>query len=264
MLAPRPPPTRVRRRATFSGMTERDRALEERHVLVVGGSSGIGLGVARACLDEGARVTLAGRSAERLAQARAALDAGERVATFAADVGAEAEVARLVEQAGPLDHVVTTAVDAAYQRVPAMELEVARRAVASKLLGPLLLAKHCAGRLGRGGSLVFTSGIAAHRPSPGGALVAALNAGLAALAGALAVELAPVRVNVVSPGWVDTPVWERLAGARRAEVLAERAARNPVGRVGTPDDLGRAVVFLLVSPFVTGATLEVDGGHRWS
>jgi NAD(P)-dependent dehydrogenase (short-subunit alcohol dehydrogenase family) len=100
------------------------------------------------------------------------------------------------------------------------------------LFGPLLLAKHGASMLEPGGSIVFTSGIAAYRPGPRASLLAALNGALASLAAALAVELAPIRVNVVSPGWVDTTIWQDVAGDAAAATLAAMAARLPAGRIG--------------------------------
>jgi NAD(P)-dependent dehydrogenase (short-subunit alcohol dehydrogenase family) len=241
-----------------------DGVLQGRHVVVVGGTSGIGLGLARACLARGARVTLVGRGEERLARARAELDPGAPVEGVLANVAAESDVVRLFARTGPVDHVASTVIDAEYSPVRELDVAAAQRTIGGKLLGALLLAKHGAPRLAPGGSITFTSGVAAHRPAPGGALVAALNAGLATLAGALAVELAPVRVNVVSPGWVDTPAWERIAGERRAAVLAERAARNPAGRLAVPDDVAGAFLFLMQSALVTGAVLEVDGGQRWT
>jgi NAD(P)-dependent dehydrogenase (short-subunit alcohol dehydrogenase family) len=231
--------------------------------MVIGGSSGIGLGIVRACLRQRAQVTMVGRSPERLHTARDELRADGAPLTMVADVGVEADVARLLGGLGRVDHVVMTAVDAAYRPVAEFDPEAAGPTVATKLIGPLLVAKH-ARALPADGSLVFTSGVAAHRPAPGGALVAALNAGLAVLAGALAVELAPLRVNVVSPGWVDTPVWDRIAGPRKEQILTERARGNPAGRLGTPDDVASAVLFLLRSRFITGAVIEVDGGQRWT
>ena len=236
--------------------------LNGQHVVVVGGSSGIGLGTAHAALAAGARVTIVGRSPERLAQAQRALGADDRVRALTADISREADVVHLFEVAGDLDHLVTTAVDAAYQPITELELAAAQRVIDSKLIGSLLLARHGAPHIRSGGSITFTSGIAAYRPSRGGAVVAAVNGALAALGRALALELAPIRVNVVSPGWVDTPVWDVVAGDRKGAVLSEMAERLPVHRVGTPDDLAQAFLFLMQSAYSTGTVLHVDGGHR--
>ena len=232
------------------------------HVVVVGGSSGIGLGTARAVLAAGARVTIVGRSPERLARARRELGDESQVRAIAADIGQETDVVHLFEAAGDLDHLVTTAVDASYQPVTELEPAAAQRVIDSKLIGPLLLAKHGAPRIRTGGSITFTSGIAAYRPSRGGAVVAAVNGALAALGRALALELAPIRVNVVSPGWVDTPVWDVVAGDRKGAVLSEMAERLPVRRVGTPADVARAFLFLMQSQYSTGTVLHIDGGQR--
>ena len=189
--------------------------LAGQHVIVVGGSSGIGLAVASAVLAEAGRVTIVGRSHERLVRAREQLGEDEQVSTVAADISEEGDVVRMFEAAEKFDHLVTTAVDAAYGPITELEMDDALRVLRSKLVGALLLAKHAKSGMSQRGSLTFTSGIAAYRPSPGGAVVAAVNGALASLCRALAIELAPVRVNVVSPGWVDTPVWEVVAGSRK-------------------------------------------------
>ncbi|WP_033441384.1 SDR family oxidoreductase [Saccharothrix sp. NRRL B-16314] len=233
------------------------------HVLVVGGSSGMGLGLARLLLAQGATVTIAGRSADRLAAAAQDL-ARESLRTAQADITREDDVRRLVERTGALDHVVVTAVDAtdAYHPIDGFPLAHARAALDVKLLGPWLVAKHAAPHVAPDGSITFTSGIAAYRPGPGASVLAAANGALGALARALAVELAPIRVNVVSPGWVDTPVWDVLAGPAKAERLAAMADRLPVGRIGTPEDIAEAFVAVQRNRFMTGAVLHVDGGHR--
>ncbi|HEX7090113.1 MAG TPA: SDR family oxidoreductase [Longimicrobiales bacterium] len=232
------------------------------HVVVVGGSSGIGFGVARAALAAGARVTIVGRSEEHLASATRALGDGGRVQGVAADIGREADVARLFEAIGAVDHLISTAVSATYQPIGELEMTGAQDVIDSKLVGSLLLAKHGAPRIRPGGSITFTSGIAAYRPGPGGSVVAAVNGALAALGRALAIELAPIRVNVVSPGWVDTPIWDSLAGDRKSAVLDAMAERLPVRRIATADDLAGAFLFLMQSPHTTGTVLHVDGGQR--
>jgi NAD(P)-dependent dehydrogenase (short-subunit alcohol dehydrogenase family) len=142
---------------------------------------------------------------------------------------------------GPLDHIVTTAADieGSYKLLPSLEIAAARRVVDSKFIGPLLLAKYGAPILSSTGSITFTSGIAAYRPAARGSVVAAINGALASLAYALAVELGPIRVNVVSPGWVDSPIWKFVAGEAKTAMLDGMAKRLPVGGIGQPVQNGR-------------------------
>ena len=146
--------------------------------------------------------------------------------------------------------------------LPALALNAVQKVVESKLYGPLLLAKYGAPVLSPTGSLTFTSGVAAYRPSARGSAVAAVNAALEGLVRALAVELAPIRVNAVSPGWVDTPIWTFVAGDKKEATLSAMAARLPVGRIGQPDDIAEAIGFLMHNRFTTGTILHVEGGHR--
>ena len=192
------------------------------------------------------------------------MGAGQRLGTVVADIGDEQDVERLFKTTGPVDHIVTTAADVggAYQPIKEYDVAAARSSIESKLIGPLLLAKHGAPVVRPGGSLVFTSGIAAYRPGPRGSMVAALNGALASLASALAIELAPLRVNVVSPGWVDTPIWQSVAGDAKDDMLSAMARRLPVGRIGRTKDIADAIIALQRNGFITGTVLHVDGGHR--
>ena len=232
----------------------------QEHVVIVGGSSGMGHALAAELVAQGSEVTIAGRSLGKLDAVRRELG----VRTVAMDIGIEADIERLFAATGTVSHIVTTAADVggAYQPIREYDVDAARSAVDSKLLGPLLLAKHGAPLLEPGGSIVFTSGIAAYRPGPRASLLAALNGALASLAAALAVELAPLRVNVVSPGWVDTPIWQDVAGDAAPETLAAMAARLPVGRIGRTQDIAAAIIALLRNGFITGTVLHADGGHR--
>jgi NAD(P)-dependent dehydrogenase (short-subunit alcohol dehydrogenase family) len=240
--------------------------MESQRVLIAGGSSGMGLELARQLLEEeGAEVVIVGRSEARLREARATLGGHDkRLRSFAADITDEDQVASLFAHSGPLDHIVSTAADiaGAYQLLPQLPLQAVRRAIDSKLVGPLLLAKHGHPRLRPGGSVTFVSGIAAYRPKARGAAVAAVNGALASLAYALAVELAPTRVNVVSPGWVDSPIWQHVAGDATSATLAAMAERLLVGRVGRPRDIAEGLRFVMHNGFMTGTVLHLDGGHR--
>lgn len=240
--------------------------LAKKTVVVVGGSSGIGHGVARAAAERGADVVLVGRHRERLDSAAQALGITPEPRSLVADVTRETDVAALFESVGAVDHLVVTAADLRYEPVASVSLEAIRAVLDSKLVAAVLLAKHAVKRMRPGGSILFTSGVASERPAPKGALVAAVNGALDALARALAIELAPLRVNTLSPGWVDTELWQRvapvIAGVSKEEVFARMAPRLPARRVGRPEELGQAAVFLMENEFTTGTTLFVDGGHR--
>lgn len=224
----------------------------------------MGLAFAERMLASGAVVTIVGRSSERLAEAREKLRNLPGLETVAADATREDEVASLFQSTGMLNHIVWTAADVSGVYVPLIDMDVscARRVVDSKVIAPLLLAKHGAPRLAAGGSIILTSGIAAYRPAPRGSVVAAINGAIESLVYALAVELAPVRVNAVSPGWVDTPIWDSVAGAAKAEALASMAKRLPVARIGQPSDIAHAIESVMRNGFMTGTVVHVDGGQR--
>ncbi|MBI3898633.1 MAG: SDR family oxidoreductase [Gammaproteobacteria bacterium] len=231
-------------------------------LIVAGGSSGMGLAVAQAALAKGVQVTIVGRSADKLHQATNKLGASAPVQTIAADITDETDVIRLFKTVGPFTHLITTAASVTYQPVKEFDVDAARKILDSKLIGPLLLAKHGAPLINAGGSITFTSGIAAYRPGVNASMVAAVNGGLAAFARALAVELAPIRVNVVSPGWVDTPIWTTIAGNKKRAMFEQMAKCLLVGRIGTPNDIAQAILFLTENQYTTGSVLHVDGGHR--
>lgn len=235
--------------------------LERQQVLVVGGSSGIGLAVARVSLEAGAHVTLVSRSEARLAQAAEGLGAPGRVRTVALDITDEARTRALFEQLPVLHHVVLTAIDPYYQPIRQFDLARARRTLDSKLLAALHVARYA--RFDPAGSLTFVTGVASERPSPGGAAIAAVNGAVNALARALALELAPLRVNALSPGWVDTPLWDATPGLDKSRAFESHARRLPVGRVGRPEEVAHAARFLMENGFTTGEVLHVDGGHRF-
>lgn len=239
-------------------------AVRNGKVLIVGGSSGMGMALARRCLDEGAGVAIVGRDVGKLQRAREALRNPVALDAIVADITQERQVMDLFDQLGAVDHIVSTAADirGAYELLPSIDLKAAQKVVESKLYGPLLLAKHGASALSDGGSMTFTSGIAAYRPAARGSVVAAVNAALEGLVRALAIELAPIRVNAVSPGWVDTPIWTFVAGDKKDDTLGAMAQRLPAGRVGQPDDIADAIRFLMGNRFTTGTVLHVEGGHR--
>lgn len=237
---------------------------KSRRVLIAGGSSGMGLALACRLSAAGDHVVIVGRDSARLRRAWEGLGASQSVTARVADITCESDMEALFANGNPVDHIVCTAADftGAYELLSALDMKAARRAIDSKIIGPFLLAKYGAPKLARGGSLTFTSGIAAYRPMARGTVVATINAALEGLVRALAVELAPIRVNAVSPGWVDTPIWQAVAGERKAEVLAAMSARLPAGRVGQPADIADAIAFILENGFTTGTVLHVEGGHR--
>lgn len=235
-------------------------ALQHKRVVIIGGSSGIGLATARTVLEQRADVVIAGRSAQKLEQARAAL--GGSVETLTVDVTREQAVREFFEHVGQLDHLVLTVGSGAAGSFQQLTIPAARSHFDGKFWGQYYAARYAAPRMNHGGSIVFFAGVASQKPMPGYAITAAANGALEALCRTLAVELAPLRVNCVSPGLVDTPAYAGVPDDQRAAFFSSAGASLPVRRVGQPDDLAQSALFLMTNGFTTGTILYIDGGRR--
>jgi NAD(P)-dependent dehydrogenase (short-subunit alcohol dehydrogenase family) len=230
--------------------------LNHARVLVVGGSSGIGLATATAAAEAGAAVTIASRSQTKLESAVNAL--GKTARAVALDTGDVAAVERFFADEAPWDHIVVSAAQTPSGPVRSLSLADAKIAMESKFWGAYRVAR--AAKIREGGSLTFVSGFLSVRPSANWVLQGAINAALEALARGLALELAPVRVNAVSPGLIATPLWSGMPNDKREAMFASAAQRLPARRVGQPEDIANAVMFLVTTPIATGSTVRVDGG----
>ncbi|MDN7904810.1 SDR family oxidoreductase [Burkholderia diffusa] len=224
-------------------------------VLVVGGSSGIGAAAAKAFAQRGAVVTIASRDPARI---NADVTPGAHLRTEALDITDTAAVDAFCARIGQFDHVVISAAKTATGPVRALPLADAQAAMDSKFWGAYRVARSI--DIAPGGSLTFVSGFLSVRPSASSVLQGAINAALEALARGLALELAPVRVNTVSPGLIATPLWDKLAPDARDAMYAGAAQRLPARRVGQPEDVANAIVYLAATPYATGSTVLIDGG----
>lgn len=234
-------------------------SLKSKTVVVLGGSTGMGFATAKAAAAEGARVVITGRSREKLKAAQAELPP-ETIAE-SLDVSDEAGTRALFERIGHLDHLYITAATVTLSSGIANDSATLRPSMDTRFWGSLYAAKYGAPHMKNGGSITFTSGVSGWRPRPGSSVGAASCGAVEAFARSLALELAPIRVNTVQPGFIDTPLIDELVGERKRDLLAMQAARLPVKRIGTPEDIAEAVLFLMKNGFVTGITLTVDGGH---
>ena len=232
--------------------------LQDQNVLVIGRGGGLARAITIAARDAGARVTAAGRDQRALAAAYA----GEPgITTETVDLTDEASIAALGKRLDTVGHVVSTASARARGRVPDLDRDAIRRSFDTKVIGPLMLAKHLAPRMAAGGSFVLFSGVAATKIAVGTLGVAITNAAADTLARSLALELAPIRVNAISPGVIDTGAWDALGEQGKADYFAETTARNPARRIGTIDDIADGVLFAMTATFLTGQTLHIDGGE---
>lgn len=233
-------------------------SLKNATVVILGGSSGIGLATAKAARAEGAQVIITGRSAQRLQTARA--DLGDAVRTVVLDVADETGTRTFFQELGHLDHLFITAGTLVKDSRLAPDSAVLRPAMDTRFWGALYAAKYGALKMNGSGSITFMSGTAAQKPLDGASVASASCGAVEAFARALAVDLAPIRVNTIQPGFVDTPLLDEVFGAQRAEILAAAATRLPVRRIGRPEEVADAVLFLMKNGYVTGITLTIDGG----
>jgi NAD(P)-dependent dehydrogenase (short-subunit alcohol dehydrogenase family) len=234
--------------------------LQDQQVIIFGGSSGIGLATAQTLLAAGARVTIVGRSADKL---QAAVRQAPGVATAAVDATDSETVKRFFDQSNAFDHLVIT-VGGGAPPMPFHEISEARfrKAFDDKFWAQFAIAQAGSRKVSRGGSITFISGAAARRAVPAMVPYAAINGAIEAMVGPMALALAPIRVNAVAPGVIDTPFWGGMPEAARQGFFAQMGGKLPAGRVGKPGDVALAVRYLIENGFVTGTTLDVEGGVR--
>jgi NAD(P)-dependent dehydrogenase (short-subunit alcohol dehydrogenase family) len=232
--------------------------LSDKIVVVVGGGSGIGLAVAKQAHLEGASVIVLGRSSTKLEQAKGLI--GQNAKAIATDVMDETAISQAFEKIGAFDHLFISAQDASTAPLSETTIEKLRPTLDSKIWGAFHVVKHGVSQIRANGSITFISGLAGRRGYAGFAVAGAANAGIEAVARNLAVEVAPIRVNTVCAGVIDTGMLDKVFGEQRTEVVKTIAEKLPVKRIGKPEEIADAVLFLMGNGFITGATLLVDGG----
>ena len=233
--------------------------LEGKRVVVLGGSSGIGLAAARVAAAKGASVVIASSRKSSVDKALRALPAGSEGHVL--DLADEPSLKALFAELGDFDHLLFTAGETLQLGpLPATEIAAARGFFNLRFWGAYMAAKYGSGSIRPGGSIVFTSGMAGARPRPGWSLGASVCAAMEGLTRALAVELAPIRVNIVAPGIVKTPLWGNVPEGQRENMYRDAAGRLPVGHVGEPDEVAEAYLYLMQQTYITGQVLIVDGG----
>jgi NAD(P)-dependent dehydrogenase (short-subunit alcohol dehydrogenase family) len=235
-------------------------SFDGQRIIIVGGSAGIGEAAARAFAAAGARVTITGRAKPRLDAAAQRIGHPVEVAEF--DATDRSAVAGFFGTAGPFDHLVLAASPGAVGSGPFASLDESdlRQAFDGKFFAHVRVLQAARPRLRADGSVTIVSAVSARAAYPGAAGLAAVNGALEAMVPALAVELAPLRVNAVSPGVIDTQWWDALPSGQRAGFFQAVAAASPAGRVGEPGDVAAAIVYLAGAGFVTGTILECAGG----
>jgi NAD(P)-dependent dehydrogenase (short-subunit alcohol dehydrogenase family) len=229
--------------------------------IIIGGTSGIGLASARRLAGEGMQVAIAGRDKDRLAAAAATLSGNVEARPLdAADVG---HVREFFAALGSFDHLVLALGSGkGFGPFATLDLHQARLGFEEKVWPHLQCAQAALPTLAKSGSITFVTAVSGQMAAPGTVGLAAANGALAVVTPILAAELRPLRVNAVSPGVVDTPWWHFLPAEQRQAAFADYAGRTPVGRVGTPDDIAKAIAFVISDGFVTGHVLVCDGGLR--
>ncbi|MGC1739340.1 SDR family oxidoreductase [Mycobacterium sp.] len=246
---------------TTSVAAQREPELPGQTVVVIGGSAGIGLETARRARAEGADVIITGRNPDRLTQAGQDVGA-QRTAAFDANDAASLR-SFFAELPAPIDHVMVTAGGPHYGPLLEMDSAQVRDAVSDHLVLALDVARNAAGKMRPGGTLLLIGGTGGRRVGHGRGIVSAATAALPPFTAALALELAPVRANLIAAGFVDTPLSASLLGDRLEERRNELRATLPIGRVVGPADVAALAVHIMSNTALTGATYDIDGGQQF-
>lgn len=235
----------------------------QQHAVIIGGTSGIGLAAAQILLRDGFKVTVSGRDPQRVANASKQLR--DEANAVAADATDPAAVAALLGGLGGFDHLVLAfGSNKGLGPFATIGIEDVRLSFTEKVFPQFACAQAAQKFLNPKGSITFLSAVSAFGAMPGAAGIGAANAAIAALVPTLARELQPLRVNAVAPGVIDTPWWDWAAPDQKSQMFADFASQTPVGRVGTSEEIGKAIAFLVTNAFMTGQTIVCDGGIRLS
>jgi NAD(P)-dependent dehydrogenase (short-subunit alcohol dehydrogenase family) len=245
---------------TIPSSIHREPELLGQTVVVIGGSAGIGFETARRARSEGAKVILTGRNTERLQQAASELDA---LSTTAFDARDPVAVDRFFRGLPTIDHVMVTAGRPYYGRLADMDFAKIRDLISEHLLLALYVARYAANKVRPGGTLIFVGGTGGRRPALGMSIAGAGTAALPALIANLALEIAPVRVNLIAPGFVDTGLSAELLGDQLEKRRNQLRATLPIGRVVGPADVAALAVHIMINTALTGATYDIDGGQQF-
>jgi NAD(P)-dependent dehydrogenase (short-subunit alcohol dehydrogenase family) len=233
-------------------------SLKGKRVVVLGGTSGIGLAAARAFLDQYAQVIIASRSDSKLSEAKQVL--GGIVEGYQIDFRSEEKVADFFSKVGNFDHLVLTAGEGTMGHFSELPVASARDAFDSKFWGQYITVRAALPYLNNESSITLTSGVYGVRPPQGATTLAAINSAIEGLVRGLSIDLSPIRVNVVSPGIVDTPIYARMSDDQRQELFNGIAQQLPVGRIAQPQDIAETYVYLAKNGFTTGTAVLIDGG----
>jgi len=247
--------------AAAAGAVGRAPELAGQTVVVIGGSSGMGLETARRAMSEGADVILVGRNRVRLTQAAQELGA-QRTAAFDATDGA-AVAGFFQDLTAPIDHVMVTAGGPHYEPLLKMDADQVRKALGEHAALMVSVARSAVAAVRPGGTLIFMGDAGARHVAPGLGIASAAAAALPPLTAALALELAPVRINLIAAGFIDSPLSARLLGDGLAERRRQLRATLPIGRVVEPADVAALAVHLMINTALTGATYDIDGGQQY-
>lgn len=233
-------------------------SLNGKRVVVLGGTSGIGLATAKAFLDQSAQVIIASRSVSKLNEAKQVL--GGNVEGNEIDFRSEEKVAEFFSKVGKFDHLVVTAGEGAMGHFSELPVVSAKKAFDSKFWGQYITVRSALSYLNNESSITLTSGVYGVRPPQGATTLAAINSAIEGLVRGLSVDLAPIRVNVVSPGIVDTPIYAGMPDDQRQALFNGITQQLPVGRIAKPEDIAETYVYLAKNGFTTGASVLIDGG----
>ncbi len=233
--------------------------LKDKRVVVIGGSAGIGFAVAKAAITKSAEVIIVSSNRQRIDNALQNLSASTQ--GFVADAGEEQQLKNLFEQIGNFDHLVYTAGDVIESGlITQTDIEKSKQFFNVRFWGALSAVKHAIPFIRANGSITLTSGIASERPYKRWGLGASITSAMEGFTRAMAMELAPVRVNVVSPGIVKTDVWSAIPEEKREQIFSHAANILPVGKVAVPEDIALSYIYLMEQSYSTGQTIIADGG----